>query len=82
MLIDSTDETSKKKRLSKNQRISNNNSVNKALLELRERCRNGQNVMDSIISAVKLEATAGEINTVLREGEFGTWVSPSSVWNE
>jgi methylmalonyl-CoA mutase N-terminal domain/subunit len=34
--------------------------------------------MPAIISAVKAEATVGEINSVLRE-EFGTWVAPSGV---
>jgi hypothetical protein len=34
--------------------------------------------MYPIISAVKAEATVGEVNTVLRE-EFGTWVAPSGV---
>ena len=34
--------------------------------------------MDPIITAVKVEATVGEINSVLKE-EFGTWVSPSGV---
>ena len=78
LLIDSTDETSKKNELAKIRESRNNNSVDKALLELRERCKDGTNVMDSIISAVKLEATVGEINNVFRE-EFGTWVSPSGV---
>ncbi|MEC7756680.1 MAG: methylmalonyl-CoA mutase family protein [Candidatus Thermoplasmatota archaeon] len=78
LLIDSTDETSKKNELAKIRESRNNNSVDKALLELRERCKDGTNVMDSIISAVKLEATVGEINSVFRE-EFGTWVSPSGV---
>jgi len=45
---------------------------------LRECCRNGSNVMPPIISAVKAEATVGEVNSVLRE-EFGTWVAPSGV---
>ena len=78
MIIDSTDSISKKSELSNIRDSRNNDSVKKALSELRERCRDGSNVMDSIISAVKLEATIGEINSVFRE-EFGTWVSPSGV---
>tara|TARA_S200000501_G_C20696606_1_gene687621 strand:- start:170 stop:1000 length:831 start_codon:yes stop_codon:yes gene_type:complete len=78
MVIDSTDSISKKSELSNIRDSRNNDSVKKALSELRERCRDGSNVMDSIISAVKLEATIGEINSVFRE-EFGTWVSPSGV---
>ena len=34
--------------------------------------------MDSIINAVKVGATVGEINLVMRE-VFGTWISPSGV---
>ena len=55
-----------------------NQRVQDALDSLRESCRNGSNVMDPIISAVKAEATVGEVNSVMRE-EFGTWVSPSGV---
>ena len=49
-----------------------------SLQSIRESCRSGTNLMDPIISAVKVETTVGEINSVLRE-EFGTWVSPSGV---
>ena len=52
--------------------------VQEELEDLRESCRNGSNVMEPIISAVKAEATLGEVNKVMRE-EFGTWVSPSGV---
>ena len=52
--------------------------VEESLSELRRYCRNGSNVMPAIISAVKAEATVGEVNSVLRE-EFGTWVAPSGV---
>ena len=52
--------------------------VEESLSELRRCCRNGSNVMPAIISAVKAEATVGEVNSVLRE-EFGTWVAPSGV---
>ena len=52
--------------------------VNVALEELRVVCKSDQNVMDSIINAVKVGATVGEINLVMRE-VFGTWISPSGV---
>ena len=52
--------------------------VDDSLQKIRECCINGSNLMDPIITAVKVEATVGEINSVLKE-EFGTWVSPSGV---
>ena len=51
--------------------------VDDSLQSIRESCRSDSNLMDPIISAVKV-STVGEINSVLRE-EFGTWVSPSGV---
>ena len=52
--------------------------VDDSLQSIRESCRDESNLMDPIISAVKVEATVGEINSVLRE-ELGTWVSSSGV---
>ena len=78
MVIDPNDEISKKRELLTIRETRDNNAVNNALSELREKCRDGLNVMDSIILAVKLEATVGEINGIFRE-EFGTWISPSGV---
>ena len=54
------------------------NTVDYALKELRDVCNSDENVMDSIINAVKVGATVGEINLVMRE-VFGTWISPSGV---
>ena len=54
------------------------NTVNDALEELRLVCKSDENVMDSIINAVKVGATVGEINSIMRE-VFGTWISPSGV---
>lgn len=54
------------------------NTVNDALEELRIVCKSDENVMDSIINAVKVGATVGEINSIMRE-VFGTWISPSGV---
>jgi len=54
------------------------NTVNVALEELRLVCKSDENVMDSIINAVKVGATVGEINSIMRE-VFGTWISPSGV---
>lgn len=52
--------------------------VEEALELLRMTVCNGQNVMESMISAYKSEATIGEVNQILRE-EFGEWRSPSGV---
>ncbi len=41
-------------------------------------CNSDRNIMESLINAVKAEATVGEINSVMRE-VFGTWISPSGV---
>ena len=54
------------------------NTVNDALEKLRIVCKSDENVMDSIINAVKVGATVGEINSIMRE-VFGTWISPSGV---
>ena len=58
--------------------IREQNTVNDALEELRLVCKSDENVMDSIINAVKVGATVGEINSIMRE-VFGTWISPSGV---
>ena len=56
----------------------NQELIGKKLSELRDSCNDGSNIMEKIISAVKAEATIGEINNIMRE-EFGTWVAPSGV---
>jgi methylmalonyl-CoA mutase N-terminal domain/subunit len=56
----------------------NNDSVVESLSQLRIACNSDQNVMDPLIIALKLGATVGEVNGIMRE-EFGTWVSPSGV---
>ena len=78
LILDSSEANSKITHLIEMKTNRNNESVNDSLIELRKCCKNGSNVMYPIISAVKAEATVGEVNTVLRE-EFGTWVAPSGV---
>jgi len=56
----------------------NNDSVVESLSQLRIACNSDQNVMEPLIIALKLGATVGEVNGIMRE-EFGTWVSPSGV---
>ena len=52
--------------------------VSESLLLLREACEGTQNIMEPLIRAVKVGATVGEINEVMRD-VFGTWISPSGV---
>ncbi len=56
----------------------NEENIEIALQELSRVCKSEENIMDSIILAVKAEATVGEINNVMKE-VFGTWISPSGV---
>ncbi len=78
MTINPEDEKEKLSGLQSIRESRDSNLVRDALSHLRESCRSGSNVMEPIISAVKVDATVGEVNRVMRE-EFGTWVSPSGV---
>jgi len=78
LILDSTEAKDKIAQLIEMKTKRDEHSVNNTLDELRKCCRNGSNVMNPIISAVKAEATVGEVNTILRE-EFGTWFAPSGV---
>lgn len=49
-----------------------------ALENLKNACNSKDNVMETLIDAMKAEATVGEVNGVMRE-VFGTWISPSGV---
>ncbi len=53
-------------------------SVTAALERLEEACSRGENVMEPMIESVKIGATIGEVNGVLRS-VFGVWTSPSGV---
>ena len=78
LILDSSEAESKISRLIEMKASRDDNLVKNSLSELRLCCKSDSNVMPAIISAVKAEATVGEINSVLRE-EFGTWVAPSGV---
>ena len=78
MVIKPEDEMEKLSGLKSIRESRDDKKVHEELEDLRESCRNCSNVMEPIISAVKAEATLGEVNKVMRE-EFGTWVSPSGV---
>ncbi|MCS5536185.1 MAG: methylmalonyl-CoA mutase family protein, partial [Candidatus Poseidoniales archaeon] len=53
-------------------------SVTAALKRLEDACSGGENVMEPIIESVKVGATIGEVNGVIRS-VFGVWTSPSGV---
>tara|TARA_B100001094_G_scaffold251313_1_gene249134 strand:- start:2118 stop:3683 length:1566 start_codon:yes stop_codon:yes gene_type:complete len=78
LILDSDEANSQISRLIEMKGNRDSESVKDSLSVLRRCCRDGSNIMPPIISAVKAEATVGEVNSVLRE-EFGTWVAPSGV---
>ena len=78
LILDSDEANSQISRLIEMKGNRDHESVKDSLSDLRRCCRDGSNIMPPIISAVKAEATVGEVNSVLRE-EFGTWVAPSGV---
>jgi methylmalonyl-CoA mutase N-terminal domain/subunit len=53
-------------------------SVTAALERLENACSGGENVMEPMIESVKVGATIGEVNGVLRS-IFGVWTAPSGV---
>ena len=53
-------------------------SVTAALKRLEDACSGGENVMEPIIESVKVGATIGEVNGVIKS-VFGVWTSPSGV---
>ena len=78
LILDSDEANSQISRLIEMKGNRDHESVKDSLSDLRHCCRDGSNIMPPIISAVKAEATVGEVNSVLRE-EFGTWFAPSGV---
>ena len=78
LILDSDEANSQISRLIEMKGNRDHESVKDSLSDLRRCCRDGSNIMPPIISAVKAEATVGEVNSVLRE-EFGTWFAPSGV---
>ena len=78
LVLDTKEAVRKASKLSEMKKNRDYSAVADSLLKIRECCRSDSNLMDPIISAVKAEATVGEINSILRE-EFGTWVAPSGV---
>jgi len=56
----------------------NQDAVTAALERREEACSGGENVMEPMIESVKIGATIGEVNGVLRS-VFGVWTSPRGV---
>ena len=78
LIIDPEDELNKIQELTLMKQSRDEKQLAKSLESLGEACRGDQNVMDALITAVKSEATVGEVNVVMRE-VFGTWIAPSGV---
>jgi methylmalonyl-CoA mutase N-terminal domain/subunit len=76
--FDSVDVQSRIVALTEHRNNRNQESVTNALERLENACSGGENVMEPMIESVKVGATIGEVNGVLRS-VFGTWTSPSGV---
>ncbi len=76
--IDSSEESSKVRELRGIRKRRDHAKVSEALSELVGACKDGTNVMEPLVEAMKAEATVGEANVVMREA-FGTWMAPSGV---
>ena len=78
MRIEPSDADSKVSELVEIRNNRDHTSVVEALSALEAACKDGINVMEPLIVAMKAEATVGEVNGVMRE-VFGTWMAPSGV---
>jgi methylmalonyl-CoA mutase N-terminal domain/subunit len=78
MKIDSGNENKQITKLINFKKGRNEDEVSKKLNELRVVCQGTENIMPSLIESLKIGATVGEVNGIMRE-VFGTWVSPSGV---
>ena len=76
--FDTVDVQSRIVALTEHRNNRNQESVTNALERLENACSGGENVMEPMIESVKVGATIGEVNGVLRS-VFGTWTSPSGV---
>ena len=76
--IESSDAVSKVNELAEMRNNRDHARVVEALSALEAACKDGINVMEPLVVAMKAEATVGEVNGVMRE-VFGTWMAPSGV---
>jgi methylmalonyl-CoA mutase N-terminal domain/subunit len=75
------DENSIIRQLNSLKRYKNNrdmNAINISLENLKSVCMTNENIMESLISAIKAGSTVGEVNAVMID-VFGTWIAPSGV---
>jgi len=75
------DEDSSIRQLNSLKKYKNNrdmNEINFSLENLKSVCMTNENIMESLISAIKAGSTVGEVNAVMIE-VFGTWIAPSGV---
>ena len=78
MKIDSDNEKRQISKLEEFRQTRDEEVISKSLEKLRDTCKGDENIMPPLIEALKLGATVGEVNGIMRE-VFGTWVSPSGV---
>ncbi len=78
MKIDSGNEKRQISKLEQFRQGRDKEIISESLEKLRDTCKGEENIMPPLIEALKLGATVGEVNGIMRE-EFGTWVSPSGV---
>ena len=78
MKIDNENELRQVNKLNNYKKNRDQEKISQELEKLRKVCEGNDNVMPSLIDALKSGATVGEVNGVMRE-VFGTWVSPSGV---
>jgi methylmalonyl-CoA mutase N-terminal domain/subunit len=78
MKIDSGNEKRQISKLEQFRQGRDKEIISESLGKLRDTCKGEENIMPPLIEALKLGATVGEVNGIMRE-EFGTWVSPSGV---
>jgi methylmalonyl-CoA mutase N-terminal domain/subunit len=75
LYIDETTEDEQRAALASIKRTRDGKAVASRLGDLRQACRDGENVMPALVEAVKTYATVGEISDVMRE-VFATYEEP------
>ena len=76
--IDSDNELKQISKLQKYKNARNGDLLIQKLESLKATCEGAENVMPALIEALKVGATVGEVNGIMRD-VFGTWISPSGV---
>jgi methylmalonyl-CoA mutase, N-terminal domain len=76
--IDPAMEERQIQRVRKMKRERNSSALKEALKRVTEACRSGENLMEPICAAVRLDATVGEISDIYR-AEFGVYKDPGWI---